>query len=117
MIPHIQIYSPCTRKIQKIGFGFNQVSDHFGQLNTVIVFDQALYQKAKELTWLRPLETAGVVVRLGGFHIGLNFLMSIGQHFEDFGLKDVWVDTGLFNECTAANQILEPFCESTQTNI
>ena len=39
----------------------------------------------------------------GGFHIGLNFL--IGQHFEDSGLKDVWVDTSLFNEFTAAKLI------------
>ena len=80
-----------------------------------------IYQKAKELTWLKPIETAGVVVRLGGFHFGLNFLKCIGQHFEDSGLKDVWgrhKSLQWMHSCKNYwRQILEPFCESTQTNI
>ena len=36
----------------------------------------------------------------------INFLRCIGQHFADSGLLDVWVESGVFSECTASN-ILE----------
>lgn len=83
-----------------------RVSQFLGQVHTVITFDQALYYKAKELTWLRPEECTKVIIRLGGFHTALNFLRCIGQHYADSGLKDIWMDSGLYSDCTAG-KILE----------
>ena len=33
---------------------------------------------------------------LGGLHICFKFLKAIGQHLENAGLDDIWVDAGLF---------------------
>lgn len=51
-------------------------------------------------------DCSNLVIRLGGFHTALNFLRCIGQHFTDSGLKDIWIESDLYNECTAA-KILE----------
>ena len=68
-----------------------------GQIFTVITFDQVLYCRAKELIWLH-LDFADVKIRLGGFHTAMNFMKAIGQYMEASGLKDIWVESGVFGE-------------------
>ena len=84
------------------------ITKKLGQAD-VITFDEALYCKAKELVWHKPDQFANVIVRLGGFHIAQNFLRAIGQHCTDCGLSDAWVETGVYDECTA-DRILEGKC-------
>lgn len=67
---------------------------------TVMTFDQAIYYKAKQIQWLKSEECATFVIRLGGFHILLNFLKVIGQHMNNSGLNDVWLESGLYGEST-----------------
>ena len=44
-----------------------------GQKDTVITFDLAIYCKAKLITWKYPEQFTNTVIRLGGFHVALNF--------------------------------------------
>ena len=46
------------------------------QRNSVVTFDLAIYTKAKEIQWRYPEEFETLVVRMGGFHIALNFYLS-----------------------------------------
>ena len=58
----------------------------FGQRYTIITVDQALYCKLVELKWQVPQYQERLVVQLGGLHISMNFLKTIGDHMKDRGL-------------------------------
>ena len=73
-----------------------KISATMGQADTVITFDLAIYSKAKEIQWRFPDEFADVVVRLGGFHIALNFLSLLGKKFADSGLDDLLIESGVY---------------------
>jgi hypothetical protein len=73
-------------------------SEKLGQKHTIITFDQALYCRAKEQVWLHEKQFANVIVRLGGFHTTMNFMKAIGQHFESSGLRDIWIESGVFGD-------------------
>ena len=54
-----------------------------------VTFDQPLYQKASEvIAASRDLDK--VIVRLGGFHLLMSFLGSIGQIMTGSGLEELW---------------------------
>ena len=72
---------------------------------TVITLDEALYSRAKELQWSQPEKCRKLFLRLGNFHIALNFMRAIGHHFTNSGLEDVWTESGVYGENTAQNII------------
>ena len=74
-----------------------------GQQYSVITFDLAIYMKAKEIQWRSPREFTDVVIRMGGFHIALNFLAVIGKMFEGSGLADLLIESGVYGFNTASN--------------
>ena len=39
---------------------------------------------------------------MGHLHILFNFLKAIGQHMENKGLADVWIESGVFAQNTTA---------------
>ncbi|CAH1225893.1 unnamed protein product [Diabrotica balteata] len=78
----------------------NEIAKELNNRYTVLTFDQAIYYKAKELQWSQSEDTKNVVIRLGGFHIVMNFLKIIGQFMTDSGLADVWLDSGLYAQST-----------------
>ena len=49
------------------------------QKDSVITFDLAIYIKAKEIQWREPEEFANTVIRMGGFHIAINYLSLLGK--------------------------------------
>ena len=57
------------------------------QKHSVITFDLAIYMKAKEIQWRRPEEFKNTVIRMGGFHIALNFLSVIERFSRTVALK------------------------------
>ena len=65
------------------------------QRHSVITFDLAIYMKAKEIQWRRPEEFKNTVIRMGGFHIALNFLSVIGKIFQDSGIEDLLIESGV----------------------
>ena len=75
-----------------------------GQSHSVITFDLAIYMKAKEIQWRFPEEFDDMVIRMGGFHIALNYLAVIGKKFEYSGLEDLLIESGVFGSNTASAQ-------------
>ena len=73
-----------------------EMSKHLQQSTAVITFDLAIYSKAKEIHWRYPEEFQNLVIRLGGFHIALNYLALIGKMFQESGLEDVSIESGLY---------------------
>ena len=49
------------------------------QLESVITFDLAIYVKAKQIQLTFPDEISDTILRLGGFHVALNFFSIIGK--------------------------------------
>ena len=73
-----------------------------GQYDCVITFDLAIYSQAKEIQWKSPAEFGCIVIRLGGFHIILNYLALLGKMFEDSGLEDLLIESGIYGSNTAS---------------
>ena len=70
------------------------------QAYSVITFDEAIYCKAKEIQWQRTDEFSDTILRLGGFHTVLNFMAVIGKRYEDSGLEDLLIESGLYGSNT-----------------
>lgn len=71
------------------------VTAALGQRYTIITVDQVLYCKLFELKWAVPEYQEKLVVQLGGHHISMCFLKTIGDHMKGSGLVDSWVESGL----------------------
>ena len=72
------------------------ISAIVGQTDTIITFDLAIYIKAKQLQWRFSAEFSKVVVRVGGFHIALNYLALMGEKYASSGLDDLLVESGVY---------------------
>ena len=76
--------------------------DRIGQSDCVITFDLAIYMKAKEIQWRLDEEFRDTVIRMGGFHIILNFLAVIGKMYDNSGLEDLLIESGVYASGTAS---------------
>ena len=65
--------------------------------NIVCVFDQALYAKAAEIVWKQE-KFKNIIIRMGAFHTICNLLSIIGKRFQDAGLRDLSVESGVIAE-------------------
>ena len=72
------------------------ISNTMGQEDTVITFDLAIYVKAKQIQWRSANEFSNVVIRMGTFHIALNFLAIIGKKYLNSGLQDLLIESGVY---------------------
>ena len=63
----------------------------------VWVFDQALYAKAAEITWKHE-QFKNLILRMCAFHTICNLLSTIGKRFQDAGLRDLCVESGVIAE-------------------
>ena len=63
----------------------------------VCVFDQALYAKAAEITWKHE-KFKNLILRMGAFHTICNLLSTTGKRFQDAGLRDLCVESGVIAE-------------------
>ena len=70
------------------------MADQLRQQDVVVVVDQAIYAKAKDVVWSRPQEFKRIVLCMGAFHICCNFLGVISKRFADGGLSDILVESG-----------------------
>lgn len=66
------------------------IAKSHGQKTCVITFDQPLYYKAREMVAVSETNSnlCKVVVKLGGFHMFMSFLGSIGHIMDGSGLKE-----------------------------
>ncbi|KAL9975370.1 hypothetical protein ACROYT_G012525 [Oculina patagonica] len=83
-----------------------KVMDSLEQKHNVITFDLAIYSKAKEIQWRLHEEFKNTILRLGGFHVALNYLAVIGKMFDESGLYDIMVESGIYGS-NAASVLLQ----------
>lgn len=60
----------------------------------ILVFDQALYAKATEVHWKESERFKDIVLR-SQFHTASTLLSIIGNSFQDAGLRDLCVESGV----------------------
>ena len=71
----------------------------------VVVMDQALYAKACEVVWKNRDLYGYILLRLGTFHIICNVLSIIGKRFQDAGLRDICIESGILAEGSVSSVI------------
>ena len=71
----------------------------------VVVIDQALYAKACEVTWKNRGVYDYIILRLGTFHTICNLLSIIGKRFQDAGLRDICIESGILAEGSVSSVI------------
>lgn len=64
----------------------------------VVVFDEALYAKAAEVTWKHLEQFKPIILRMGAFHKICNFMAIIGKRFADSGLADWCIEADVVAE-------------------
>ena len=73
------------------------------QKDVVVTFDLAIYCKAKQIMWKYPDEFHDTLIRLGGFHIALNFLAVLGKRYQSSGIEDVLIESGTYGPGTVTS--------------
>ena len=79
-----------------------KITESVGQAASVVTFDLAIYVKAKEIQWRVPDELKNVIIRMGGFHITLNYLSLLGKMYSDSGLEDLLIESGVYASGTTS---------------
>ena len=84
-----------------------KLAEELGQSHILVTADLAIYSKAQQIIWSKPETLDGkVTMRMGGMHITMAFLASIGKVFVDGGLFDIITESGVYAEATA-RQLLQ----------
>ena len=73
-----------------------EVARRLQQDESVITFDLAIYMKAKQIQLKFPEEFKNTVIRMGGFHIALNYLSLLGKKYANSGLEDLLIGSGVY---------------------
>ena len=79
--------------LMKLG---QKICNSLQQRDCVITFDLALYAKAKQIQMKYPEEFKNTVIRMGGFHIALNYLSLLGKKYAQSGLEDLLIESGVY---------------------
>ena len=67
-----------------------EIANALGQEHVLITADLAIYSKAEQILWTEPDPLAGrVTMRLGGMHLTMALIASIGKLFSDGGLHNM----------------------------
>ena len=77
------------------------VAKTLGQEFCVLTCDQAIYEIVLALQKKHPDKYRQVIIRMGGFHIAMNFLGAIGHLMNETGLKDILTEAGVCQPGTA----------------
>ena len=70
-----------------------------------LVFDQTLYAKVTELQWKQSKRFKDIMLRMRVFHKACTLLSIIGKRFQDAGLRDLLVDSGVIAEGSVAGAL------------
>ena len=87
-----------TVDVQKIpGWsGFQSLRFSDPSTPTSMTIDMAIYVKIKQLQMRYPDEFKNVLLRLGGFHIALNYLSLLGKMYSNSGLEDLLIESRVY---------------------
>ena len=93
------IYSMLLRLVK--------IAAKVGQSHIMVTADMAIYSKAQQILWAKPPKLDGkVTMRIGGMHMTMALMASLGNLYGAGGLLSILADSTLFSEATA-NQILQ----------
>ena len=67
----------------------------------VLVFDQTLYAKATEVQWKQSERFKYIVLRMRVFHTACTLQSIICKRFQDAGLRDLCVESGVIEGSVA----------------
>ena len=98
--PMLNAKSDDPSTVYTVLLHLKRMMEILGQKHSVITFDLAIYKVAKEVVWSNPEMFKFTVVRLGGFHIILNFLGALGNMLQTSGAIGVITEAGVFSETT-----------------
>ena len=82
-----------------------KASTKLGLSHTVVTQDEAVYEISYTLRKNNPEEFPGLILRLGGFHLLMNYLGAVGKFMTGTGLKEMLVKGGVILD-GIANKIL-----------
>ena len=72
-----------------------QIKETLRLQRIVVVFNLALYAKATKIKWKHSAQFNAIVLIMGVFHTICTFLAVIRKRFQDAGLRDVCVESGV----------------------
>ncbi len=75
--------------------------------------DQALYAKATEIVWKHKERYSHIIIRLSRFHTIMTLLAIIGNRFQDVGLRDICIESGLIVQGSLSG-VVEGKCTTEQ---
>ena len=77
-----------------------------GQDHILVTADLAIYGKAQQILWTHPGPLAGrVTMRLGGMHLTMAFIASIGSLFGDGGLRQILTGSDVYADGTVVKML------------
>jgi hypothetical protein len=82
------------RSIETVDMVMGATNDDEQKHSVLVTCDQAVYAKALEV-YYSPLhnQLERIVLRMGAFHVILNFMSVLGQRFGSAGLRDVLIES------------------------
>ena len=79
-----------------------QLAEKLDQTHILVIADMQIYAKAQEMLWAKPQALVGkVTMRIGGMHLTMAILASLGTIYGDAGLLCLLADSGAYAEATA----------------
>ncbi|CAB3984024.1 Hypothetical predicted protein [Paramuricea clavata] len=75
-----------------------EITDKLELKYAVLVFDEAVYAKIQQVRWKDKVLRNRFVVCLGEFHTPMTYLSAMSNIFEDGGLKDVFIESGIVKD-------------------
>lgn len=79
-----------------------QIAAKLEQPHILVTADCAIYSKAQQIMWNKPAALDGkLTMRLGGMHLTMSFVASIGKLYGDGGLLSILVDSDVYAPATA----------------
>jgi len=94
------INAPATEltTVNEILYQSQEIRKRLSLQAIVVVMDLALYAKAREVTWKSNDIFGSIILRLGTFHTICNTLAILGKRFQDAGLRDICIESGILAE-------------------
>ena len=101
------INAPATElsTVNEILCKSEDIRKRLNQKDIVVVLDQALYAKACEVAWKSRELYENIILRLGTFHTICNLLSILGKRFQDVGLRDICIESGILAEGSVSSAV------------
>lgn len=98
------INAPATEMstVQEVLVQTKKIMTSLSLQSIILVADQAIYAKVTEILWKHTARFPNIIPRLGAFHTACTLLHIIGKRFQDAGLKDLCIESGVLAEGSVA---------------